>query len=494
MRGHRFLAFDLGAESGRATVGTFDGERLSLEEVHRFLNEPVEICGAVYWDVLALYNHMLKALRICSERFGDSVEGVGIDTWAVDFGLLAADGTLLQNPVHYRDRRTEGLAEEIMRRIPAPKLFARTGLPFSPMQTLGQLFSMRLRGSPILASAATLLLMPDLLGYFLTGIKRCERSAAVMTQLYEAPSREWSEEILRLFDLPFPIMPPLADSASVLGDLSDAVVADTGLPRTQVIMPCTHDTSSAAAGVPGAGDNWAFLSSGTWSVLGTLTPQWVNSPAALSAGFGSELTLGGFFLCRNLWGLWLLQQARHAWQREGKAYSYQELSQFAERLPTAGTLIDPSHACFFAPENMLLAIRDYCRQTSQSPPEGPGEVTRCILDSLALAYRQALDQLSAIMEKRFDVLHVVGGGSLNSLLCQKTANATRTLVWAGPADATVAGNILGQALVLGYVASPQEIREVIRRSTAMQEYEPEDTALWEDRYAEYLKILAKTRS
>ena len=492
---HRFLAFDLGAESGRAAVGTLAEGRLALEEIHRFSNEPVRICDTLHWDVLALYNNMLKALRIYSERFGDSVEGIGIDTWAVDFGLLAADGTLLQNPIHYRDRRTEGLDEEMMRRIPASKLYQRTGLPFAALQTLGQLYSLRSKRSPVLASAASLLLMPNLLGYFLTGVKCCERSAAMMTQLYEAPSRDWSEEIFRLFDLPLSLMPPLVDSGTVVGELSGSVAAHTGLKRALVMAPCTHDTSSAVAGVPGVGDNWAFLSSGTWSVLGALTPQIINSPAAFSAGFANELTLGSFFFARNFGaGLWLLQQTRRAWQGKGKTYSYEELTQFAERLPAAGPLIDPSHPCFFAPENMLLAIGDYCRQTGHPQPEGAGEVTRCILDSLALAHRRALDQLSSIMGKHFDVLYIVGGGCMNSLLCQSTANATRIPVRAGPVEATVAGNILTQAVGRGYLASAGEIREVLRRSTAMVEYEPKDAGIWEDRYARYLEMIERIKS
>ncbi len=486
----RFLAIDLGAESGRAAVGTLAEGRLSLEEIHRFANEPVKADNTIYWDVLALYNNVLKALKIYSARFGDSVEGIGIDTWGVDFGLLAADGTLLQNPVHYRDRRTEGLDEEMARRIPAAELYERTGLPFATMQTVGQLFSLRSKKSPLLASAASLLLMPDLLGYFLTGEKRCERSAAMMTQLYEAPSGAWSEEIFRHFDLPISIMPPLVDSGTVLGELTGSVAMDSGLKHALVIAPCTHDTSSAVAGVPGKGDHWAFLSSGTWSVLGALTSRMINTPAAFSAGFANELTLGSFFFCRNFGaGLWLLQQSRRAWQAQGANYSYHELGQLALQLPVSASLIDPSHACFFAPDDMLLAIRSYCRQTGQPEPGEPGEVTRCILDSLALAYRQALDQLSVMVGKHFDVMYVVGGGSSNALLCQSTANATGISIQAGPAEATMAGNVLTQAVARGYLASPGEVREVIHRSSALAQYEPRDSAIWEDCYARYLRVV-----
>jgi rhamnulokinase len=492
---HRFLAVDLGAESGRVAVGILDGGRLSLEEIHRFANEPVKVCDTIYWDVLALYNNILKALRIYSERFGDSVEGIGIDTWAIDFGLLAANGTLLQNPVHYRDRRTEGLEEELTRRISAPKLYERTGLQFFPMQTVGQLFSLRLKSGPILDCAATLLTMPSLLGYFLTGVKCCERSAAMMTQLYDPLARSWSEDIFRLFDLPLSLMPPLVDAGTEVGELSASIKAETGLRCARVIVPCTHDTSSAVAGVPGRGESWAFLSSGTWSVLGALTPRMINPPAAFSAGFANELTFGSFFLARNIGaGLWLLQQARRAWSGMGKSYSYEELTQLAKRAPAAGPLIDPSHPCFFAPDDMLLAIRDYCLQTNQPPPDGVAQVTRCILESLPLVYRQALDQLSSILGKRFDVLHVVGGGCKNSLLCQGTANATRIPVQAGPVEATVAANVLTQAVARAYLTSPDEIREVIRRSTKMEEYEPTDAGFWEDRYAKYLQLAGTNKT
>jgi rhamnulokinase len=494
MSKHTFLAFDLGAESGRAAVGTLADGRLALDEILRFPNEPVKIRDTVYWDVLALFHNMLKALRICGDRFGDTLEGIGIDTWAVDFGLVAADGTLLQNPVHYRDRRTEGLEGDLMRRIPPPQLYQRTGLPLAAMQTLGQLFSLRLKKSPILASAASLLLVPDLLGYFLSGVKRCERSAAMMTQLYEAPTRNWSKEIFNRFDLPLSIMPTLVDSGTVIGGLADSVAADTGLKDALVIAPCTHDTSSAVAGVPGGGGNWAFLSQGTWSVLGALTPQMVTSPAAFSAGFANELTLGSYFLCRNMCGLWLLQQARRAWQAEGHTYSFSELCQLAEGVPPVGPVIDPSHACFFAPDNTVAAIREYCHRSGQPQPEGPGEVTRCILDSLALSSRQALDQLSGMMGKAFDILHIVGGGALNSLLCQSTANATRTLVRVGPAEATLAGNVLTQAVARGCLASPKESREVIHRSTNMMEYEPKGAGIWEDRYSRYLQITEAAKS
>lgn len=491
---HRFLAFDLGAESGRVMVGTLQDRKLSLEEIHRFPNEPVDVSETLYWDVLALYSHVLKGMRQYSARFGDSVEGIGIDTWGVDFGLLDRDGKLLQNPVHYRDRRTERALEEVRRRIAPGELFQHTGIPLSPIHTVCQLLSLRLNRSPLLESAATLLMMPDLFNYFLTGRKSCERTNAVTTQLYDPWKGQWSEEVFRRLDLPLSLMPELINSGRTLGELRDSVRCGVGLKRADVIAPCTHDTASAVAAVPGKGKDWAFLSSGTWSVVGTPTEECLTSPEAFSAGMCNELTLEGFFLCRNIMGLWLLQQARAAWQQRGEYYSYDDLVSLAEQAPEGDSLIHPDDPCFLAPKNMTRAVREYCSQTSQRPPQGPGQMTRCILESLALSYRHALDQLAQILRHDFRILHVVGGGSRNSFLCQLTANATGIPVLAGPAEATLMGNVLVQALARGYLASPTEVPEVVRRSTSVAEYEPRNTSIWEDRFANYLRLLERIKT
>ena len=491
---HRFLAFDLGAESGRAVVGTLEGNRLSLEEIHRFPNEPVEVCGTLHWDILGLYNNVLKGMSTYSQRFGESVDGIGIDTWGVDFGLLAGDGSLLQNPVHYRDRRTEGIPDEVRRRMPAEELFQRTGLPLVPIHTVCQLLSLRLRQSPILESAATFLMMPDLFAYFLTGQKRCDRSDAISSQLYDPRTGEWNTEIFDAFDLPLSIMPELVDPGTILGELCEPVRRKTGLKEAVVIAPCTHDTAAAVAAAPAKGDDWAFLSSGTWSILGALTKEVVTSREAFSARVVNELTLQSFFLCRNIMGLWLLQQARAAWQRQGESYSYADLVKLAEGAPEGGPLIHPDDVSFLAPEDMCEAIRDYCDRTGQPRPEGPAEITRCILESLALCYRHTLDRLESILGRGFRILHILGGGSLNTLLCQLTADATGITVLAGPTEATVAGNVLVQAVARGFVRSPQEIRDVVRESFSLVEYEPHDTAQWEDRYGRYVDLVKLTEN
>ncbi|MBI4166680.1 MAG: rhamnulokinase [Acidobacteria bacterium] len=489
MPGNRFLAFDIGAESGRAIVGTLDGGKLSLEEIHRFANEPVEICGTLHWDVLSIYANVLKGMRAYSGRFGDSVDAIGIDTWGLDFGLLARDGSLLQNPVHYRDGRTTGMVEEVARRIPLGQLFQRTGVSLWQIASACQLLALRLKRSPILENAGTFLMMPDLLVYFLTGVKRVERSNAIHTQLYDTRNGIWLDEVFEVLDLPRSIMPELVDPGVIIGELLTSVAESTGLKNAMVAAPCSHDTGSAVTAVPGQGDDWAFLSCGTWSCLGSLTKEMVTAAAAMANNFCNELAYQSLFLVRNIMGLWLLQQARAAWQKEGRAFSYQELVELAKAAPDSDTLVAPDDPSFLAPADMVESIKAFCIKTGQTPPEGPGPITRCILASLALCYRHALDQLSEIMGRRYRVLHIVGGGSLNTLLCQFTSNATGMPVVAGPVEATVIGNILVQAVARGYLKSAEDIREVVPRSSTVIKYQPQDQTRWEDSYATYLRLV-----
>ena len=490
---HRFLAFDLGAESGRGVAGTLQGDQLALEEIHRFPNEPVEVCGTLFWDVLALYNQLLKGLRQYVARYGEAVDGVGVDTWGVDFGLLGRDGKLLQNPVHYRDARTQGMMEEACRRIPAATLFSCTGVPLSPVNTSLQLLALRTRQSALLDSAATLLMMPDLFHYFLTGQAKTERTNASSTQLYNPRQRGWCEDVLRKLDLPLSIMPELVDPGTVVGELREPVGRAVGLKRGVAIAPCTHDTASAVAAVPLTGEDSAFLSSGTWSVVGALTNQAVTSPEAFSAGLCNELTLHSSFLCRNIMGLWLLQGVRAAWRQKGEEYSYEELVKLAEEAPECTALLDPDDPTFYAPADMTVAIREFCARTGQPSPEKPAEMTRCILASLGVCYKYRLDQMARILGRRFRNLHVVGGGSRNPLLCQFAANATGLAVLAGPAEATVIGNLLVQAVAVGALASDREIRQVVRSSFPLVEYQPQECERWQDQYGKYLRLVEQGR-
>jgi rhamnulokinase len=488
---YRFLAFDLGAESGRAVVGTLQNDRLFLEEISRFPNTPVQVHETLYWDALALYNHILEGLREYVRRHGAEVDGIGIDTWGVDFGLLSAQGELLQNPVHYRDRRTATMVEQVKSRIHPEELFRRTGMALLPINTSLQLLSLRLARNPVLDGAATMLMMPDLFAYFLTGRKCCERTNAISTQLLDLVNNAWSEEIVRKLDLPWALLPDLVDPGTVVGELLGPVREATGLKSGVVIAPCTHDTASAVAAVPGVGNDWAFLSCGTWSVVGTLTTDVATTPRAYAAGVFNELTIQSRMLCRNIIGLWLLQQVRAAWTRAGESYSYEEIVKLAAQAPEDGPLINPDAPRFLAPQDMQMAIQQYCAETGQAVPHHPGETARCIMESLAFAYRRWLDEIAALSGRSFRVLHMVGGGSKNPLLCQLTSNATGLPVMAGPSEATVAGNVMVQALAKGLVRTPQELRDVIRRSFELVEYEPQDTPRCRRRFNEYLRLAEK---
>jgi rhamnulokinase len=383
------------------------------------------------------------------------------------------------------------MLEEVAARITPEELFRRTGMATLPINTSVQLLSLRANRDPVLDYASTLLMMPDLLAYFLAGRKCCERTDAITTQLYDPWEGGWNEEVIGKLDLPLSLFPELVDPGTILGELPASVGEKVGLKRGVIIAPCTHDTASAVAAVPARGEDWAFLSCGTWSVVGALTPQVVTSPQAFAAGVFNELTLQSYFLCRNIVGLWLLQQARATWQREGETYSYEELGKLAGQASDGGPVINPDAPGFLPLQDMPQSIRRYCAETGQRIPQGPAETTRCILESLAFAYRQRLEQIGAMLGRTFQVLHLVGGGSKNSLLCQLTANATGLPVLAGPSEATVAGNVMVQALAKGCVSTPAEIREVVRRSSELVEYEPRDTRRYQERYGEYLRLLEK---
>lgn len=383
------------------------------------------------------------------------------------------------------------MVEQVKSRISAEELFRLTGMALLPFNTSVQLLSLRLSRNPVLDCASTMLMMPDLFAYFLTGRKCCERTNAISTQLFDPWKSEWSAEIACRLDIPAKILPELVDPGTVLGEVLGPVRDAVGLKSGPVIAPCTHDTGSAVAAVPAQGDDWAFLSCGTWSVLGTLNPDVVTTPRASAAGVFNELTIQSRILCRNIVGLWLLQQARAGWMREGKSYSYDEIVKLAAQAPEGGPLINVDAPRFHAPPDMLVAIQQYCAETGQAVPQHPGETARCITQSLAFAYRRWLDEIAALSGRTFRVLHLVGGGAKNSLLCQLKANATGLPVIAGPCEATVAGNVMVQALAKGLVRTPQEMRDVIRRSSELVEYQPQNVTPYQRRFDEYLRLVEK---
>jgi len=484
-----YLAFDLGAESGRAVVGRFDGDRLDLSTLNRFPNGPVKVFEGLYWDVLHLFRQMKQSLSLYRRQFGPALEGIGLDTWGVDFALLGRDGALLGNPHHYRDPRTEGMFEAAFERVPRQEIFEQTGIQFMEINTLYQLLSMRVHDDPSLDQADALLMMPDLFNYWLTGVKACEFSDATTSQLYNPRERAWAHNLMQSLDLPTRIFQEIVQPGTVLGDLRPEVAADAGLEKVRVIAPACHDTGSAVAAVPAQGKNFAYISSGTWSLMGIEVAEPVITRDSLEFNFTNEGGVCGTFrFLKNIMGLWLVQECRRAWAREGKELSYDEITRMASQAPAYGPLVEPDNHSFLRPGDMPARIRAFCDRTGQRKPETRGEMARCALESLALKYRWTLEKLEIMAGQSLGVIHIMGGGCQNQLLCQLTADATQRPVIAGPVEATAAGNVLMQAMARGHLASLVEARELVRRSFEVITYEPESAEGWDEAYARYLTI------
>ncbi|MDP9379929.1 MAG: rhamnulokinase [Chloroflexota bacterium] len=467
-----FLAMDLGAESGRAVLGRFDGERVRLEEVHRFPNAPVRLPDGLHWDILCLFRDTTEGIARGVRAADGNLDGVGIDSWAVDFGLLDRSGALLSNPYHYRDARTEGMLHRAFSRVPKAEIYKATGIQFMPINTLYQLLA--LENSPVLEAANTLLMIPDLLGYWLTGEKAGEYTNATTTQLLDASTGQWARSLIERLGIPTHIFPDIVQPGTRCVTLLPVVAADAGLPEgLPVITVASHDTASAVVAVPAEGEDYAYISSGTWSLVGVETTGPVLSREALEANLTNEGGFGGTVrLLRNVMGLWLLQECRRTWARQGKDLPYPELARLAEEAPPHGPLIDPDHPSLLAPGDMPSRIQRLCTATGQSEPTEQGVMVRCVLESLALKYRWVLERLQGVSGQRIQAVHVVGGGSRNELLCQLTASACGLPVLAGPSEATALGNVLVQAYARGLANSLSEMRGLARASTELRCYEP----------------------
>jgi rhamnulokinase len=481
----QFLAFDLGAESGRGILGRFDGARLSLEVIHRFPNGAVRTLDKLHWDVLRLYNEILQTLRLYAAKHG-TLDGMGVDTWGVDFALLGRGGVLLGNPRHYRDPHTEGIMEQAFTRLPRAEIFRHTGIQFMRFNTLFQLLAMQRDHSPLLDAAETLLFMPDLFHYWFTGIKVNEYTDASTSQMLDPNTRSWAHELIQAFALPSKILGTLIQPGTVLGPLRPSIVQETGVNAASVIAPASHDTASAIVAVPASALSWAYISSGTWSLMGVERKQPIVGEAALEANFTNEGGVGGTtrFL-KNIMGLWLVQECRRAWERSGTAYSYDELMRQAEAAPSFASLVDPDDLSFILPTNMPAALADFCRKSGQPAPEDVGGTVRCALESLALCYRWVLKRLEALTGQRVEVIHIVGGGSQNALLNQFTADACNRPVLAGPVEATAIGNVLVQALGAGVLGSLADAREVVRRSFEIRTFSPRQPEAWQAPYERF---------
>lgn len=476
-------AVDLGASSGRVVLGRVGRGRLDVGEVHRFDNRPVRVGGTLYWDVLALYREVLDGLRAAGVEAasrGDRLDGVGIDSWAVDYGLLDEAGALLGNPVHHRDSRTDGVMDQVLARVPADEIYRATGVQFLPINTLYQLVASA--GTPQSEAARRLLLMPDLLAYWLTGEQGAEVTNASTTQLFDVTRRQWATDLMRRLDLDPGWFPPLRDAGTLVGELLPAVLADAGLPApVPVVAVGSHDTASAVVGVPADGERFAYVSCGTWSLVGVELDEPVLTDESRLANFTNELGVDGTVrYLRNIMGLWLLQECLRTWEAAGHAVELTGLLEAAADAKPLGAVIDVHDTAFLEPGNMPARIAEACRQAGESVPESPAGTVRCILDSLALAHRRTVREAQRLSGRTVDTVHVVGGGSRNGLLCQLTADACGLPVLAGPVEATAVGNLLVQARTLGAVSGGlADLRRLVCETQPVTRYEPSgDEASW----------------
>lgn len=485
-----YLAIDLGASGGRVLHGGFDGQRFRLHEIHRFPNGPVHVLGGLHWDVLRLWSEIQHGLRAFAHAHGAAPEGVAVDTWGVDFALLDGHGRLLGNPVHYRDRRTDGMIDDVLAVVPRERLYRATGIQFMQINTLYQLRSMARAGDPQLDAAETLLFTPDLFHYWLTGRSVAEYTIASTSQMLRAGSREWADDLLHALELPASILPEVVAPGTQLGPLRDDLADELGIPTgASVLAVGSHDTASAVAAIPELDENAAFLSSGTWSLLGVEVPEPVLSDGALALDVTNEGGVGDTVrLLKNVAGLWLLQECRRQWRREGEELGWEELLARAEEAEPFRSFVNPGAESFLGPGDMPAAIRAACRASGQPEPQDVGQMVRCCLESLALKYRSVLEGLEGLLGRRLERLHVVGGGSRNHLLNQFTADACRRPVIAGPVEATALGNLMFQAVSTGRLSDVAAGRRVIAASVERSEFRPRHPEAWEAAYERFRRI------
>lgn len=484
----RVLAFDFGASSGRAIIGDYDGEKITLQEIHRFSNDPVIVGDTMYWDTLRLFFEMKQGM--VKAKHAGGFDSIGIDTWGVDFGMIDKDGRLLENPIHYRDARTVGLIEESFKLIDREKFYGITGLQFMEFNTAFQLLSLVRERPEVFDRTDKILLTPDLLGYFLTGEKHAEFSIASTTQLMDAYTGKWSKEVLDALGIPGRILPEIIPCGTKAGKVTDAIKEELGLEGDiDVIAVAGHDTQSAMVSVPTQEKDFIFMSCGTWSLFGTeLDKPLINETSSRlditnESGYGGKIS----FL-KNIIGLWMIQESRRQWIREGREYSFGEMEKMAEQAEPLKCFVDTAAPEFNPAGNIPRRIREYCEKTGQYVPQNDGEIVRCINQSLAMKYRNTIDQIKACTGKEYPVIYMLGGGIQSHMLCQLTANACHREVSAGPIEATVYGNIALQLMATGEIKDINEARRVIAASEPIAHYAPQDKDVWEEAYRTYLKV------
>lgn len=480
------LVFDLGASNGRAMLCGYDGGRLSLREVHRFPNDPVTVRGILYWDILRLF-HEIKQGIVKAYTFTDKIESIGIDSWGVDFGFIGSDGRLLGNPVCYRDRRTEGIIPRAEKKLSSRRLYEITGIQNMEINTVFQLYALSEKGQ--LPGIARLLMIPDLINYFLTGNMLAESSIASTTGL--AANDEWSEEILSAFGLPREMFPDIVPPGTRVGELSEDICTELRVPACTVTAVCGHDTQCAAAAVPAKpGEDHIFISCGTWSLFGTVTDEPVKTELSASLGISNERGWGGrtTFL-KNIIGLWFMQETRRYLAKRGEEYSFADLEKMAENAEGFKCFIDPDSPEFVPPGDIPGRVQEYCKRTGQYVPGTLGEIMRCIYESLAMKYRQTKDEIESCTGKKYDRIYMVGGGIKDKLLCRMAACACGCTVTVGPAEAAAYGNGMVQLVSLGVIESMEKAAEILSASECTEDHGAEDTGEWERAYERYKALL-----
>ena len=486
----RVLAFDFGASSGRAMLGVFDGERIKLSEIHRFSNDPVSLGGTLYWDTLRLFHEIKQGL--IKAKLAGGFDSIGINTWGVDFGLLDSDGVLLESGVNYRDKRTAGMVDKASELIPLSKLYRKTGNQIMEINTAFQLLSLKENRQPLLDRAETMLLTPDLFNYFLTGEIKTEYSIASTTQLVDPKTKDWNRDVINALGLPQRLFGEIVPSGTKIGELSDDLCEELGLPKVPVVAVCGHDTQDAVVAVPTQEKDFIFVSCGTWSLFGTETNEPIVSDKAYELNLTNEGGYGGTNnVLKNIIGLWLIQESRRQWQREGKDYSFADLEKLALESEPFKCFVDPDYPTLTPPGNLPKRIQKFCEETGQYVPQTVGEIVRCIYESLSLKYRYAFDQIRELTGKDYKVINIVGGGTKDGLLCQMTANSCNIRVLAGPVEATVFGNIAVQLMSDGTISSTKEAREIIAKSDNVKSFEPDEKAVkaFDEAYSDFKKII-----
>lgn len=486
-----YLAVDLGAESGRTIVGSLDDKRLTLTETHRFPNGPVRLPDGLHWDVLRLWSEIKAGIGISAAKVDGGLDSIGLDTWGVDFALLDHRGALLSNPFHYRDERTDGMLDEAFTYISRADIFANTGVQFMQINTLYQLLAMSLQNSPLFEIAKTFVTIPDLFNYWLSGEITNEFTNATTTQCFDPRKRDWARPVLEAMNIPSHLFQAVTEPGTPIGSLLPRVAEEIGAGGARVIVPACHDTGSSVVAIPARGPDFAWLSSGTWSILGAEVREPCVNDKALEYNFTNE---GGVFgtwrLSKNIMGLWIIQECKRTWAHQAEDLSYDEVTRLAAEAKPFLAVIDPDDDRFLHPGDVPSRIQKFCTETNQHVPQTKGQVLRVALESIALKYRLVLERLEELIGRRLDPIHIIGGGTKNRLLNQFTADATNRIVVTGPVEATAIGNILMQAIGMKHLDSLAEAREVVRASFKPETYEPKNTEDWEQAYSRFQKVMA----